>query len=157
MDPLGLSRKCSDGDGQKPDFYVGPAGPSATMRSTGYRYMRYLDDDGTVNKWAPKAIDSRSAPASYIGFEKYSSSAEAKSAFQIAPEWSDARLRGSFDTLQLYENGVPQVRVPYWEGDRIASKLEPFAEAYPQYGRGGAQQLHADNRIINFDQIDIID
>lgn len=127
------------------------------MPSTAYRYMRYLDDDGSVNKWAVKTLESKSAPASYVGFEKYNTSAEAKNAFQIAPEWSDARLRGTFDTLQLYEGGVPQARVPYWAGGKMAPKVEPFARAYPEYGTGGAVQLHADNRIIKFDDVDIIE
>lgn len=58
--------------------------------------------------------------------------------------------------MQLYESGVPQVRVPGWAGDTDKSKLEPFAEAYPKYGDGAAVQLHADRRDVVFDQVDIL-
>ncbi len=151
----------------KPDFYVGPSGPDSTLPSTGYRYMRYENDDGTVNKFAPMTIQNKSAPTTYFGFEKYDTGIEARKAFQVkGPEigpdanskgsWSDARLRGEFDTLQLFENKEVQARVPYWKGDDVKTKLEPFAEAYPQYGEGGAVQLHADSRKIDFDNVDIL-
>lgn len=68
----------------------------------------------------------------------------ARDKFQISPEWSDARMRGSFDTLQLYKNGEPTAFVPKWQGNNHPSQLEPFAEAYPEFGSGGAAQLHAD-------------
>ncbi|WP_444886997.1 hypothetical protein [Microbulbifer sp. JMSA008] len=128
--------------------------------------MRYKNDDGTVNKFAPMTIENKSAPTSYFGFEKYETGAQARDAFQIkGPEigpdangdgsWSDARLRGEFNTLQLYENGEVNARVPNWAGDQDKSKLEPFAEAYPEYGEGGAVQLHAKDKIIEFDKVDI--
>ncbi len=162
VDPFGLS--CKEG---KPDFYVGPSGPDATIASTGYRYMRYKDDNGKVNKFAPMTIENLSAPTTYFGFIKYNSGLEARDAFQIkgnefGPDengdgsWSDARLRGEFDTLQLFENGEVQARIPYWKGDTDETKLEPFAEAYTQYGDGGAVQLHADGRKIKFDSVEII-
>jgi hypothetical protein len=31
-----------------------------------------------------------------------------------------------------------------------------LAEAYLQYGKGGAAQLHADNQIIHFDSVKIL-
>jgi len=162
VDPFGLS--CKEG---KPDFYVGPSGPDATISSTGYRYMRYKDDNGKVNKFAPMTIENLSAPTTYFGFIKYNSGLEARDAFQIkgnefGPDengdgsWSDARLRGEFDTLQLFENGEVQARIPYWKADTDETKLEPFAEAYTQYGDGGAVQLHADGRKIKFDSVEII-
>ena len=70
--------------------------------------------------------------------------------------WSDGRLRGEFDTLQLYDNGEVQARVPNWAGDTDKSKFEPFADAYPEYGSGGADQLQADGRKIDFDKVDIL-
>lgn len=77
----------------------------------------------------------------------------------IAPldkSWSDGRLRAEFDTLQLYVNGVPQVRTPRMFGDRPRALLEPFTKTYPEYGQDNVQQLHAKNRVINFDKIDIL-
>lgn len=70
--------------------------------------------------------------------------------------WSDGRLSTEFDTLQLYENGVPQVRTPRMFGDRPGAPLEPFTKAYPEYGLGNVQKLHAVNRVINFDKFDIL-
>ncbi len=109
VDPLGLS-KC------KPDLYVGPDGPSATMPSSAYRYMNSSDS------YAAKTMESKSAPLSYFGYAKYKTGSEARDAYQIFYEkgnvksWSDARLLGEFDTLQLYNNGVPQVKVPLANG-----------------------------------------
>ena len=37
---------------------MGPSGPDSTLPSTAYRYMRYKNDDGTINEWAQKAIDN---------------------------------------------------------------------------------------------------
>ncbi|MBK8188088.1 MAG: EndoU domain-containing protein [Cellvibrio sp.] len=152
---------------ERPDFYVGPLGPEQTLPATGYRYMRLFNDDGTVNEYALKTLDNDEAPVSFFGFEKYDSGIEAREAFQVrGPEfvtpldpelsWSDARLRGDFDTLQLYENGEITAFVPKWKGNTDPSKLEPFAEAYPQYGQGGAWQLHADNQVIKFDNVEIL-
>ncbi|WNO11135.1 RHS repeat-associated core domain-containing protein [Teredinibacter sp. KSP-S5-2] len=168
IDPFGLCKEQGDKPARKkPDFYVGPAGPEATLPSTGYRYMRYKDDDGKVNKFAPMTVENKSAPTTYFGFEKYDTGTEARDAFQVkGPEigsdhtgegsWSDARLRGEFDTLQLYENGEPLVRVPYMYGDTDKTQLEPIAEAYPEYGKGGAAQLHAEGKVIQFDKVDIL-
>ncbi|MGU0056461.1 hypothetical protein ACVXG7_15465 [Enterobacter hormaechei] len=77
---------------------------------------------------------------------KYKSAHEARDAYQIFYEkgnpdsWSDARLLGEFDTLQLYKNGVPQVQVPLANGGR-GPGYELFTSAYPEYGKGGALQL----------------
>nr|WP_268802292.1 RHS repeat-associated core domain-containing protein [Xenorhabdus khoisanae] len=158
VDPYGLAGGVGN-KGEppsKPDFYVGPDGPSATLPSTGYRHMKYLEKDGSVNEWVTPTMNNKSAPVSWFGFKKYSTGSEARDAFQIAPEWSDARLRGTFDTLQLYKDGKPTAFVPKWEGNSHPTKLEPFAAAYPQYGKGGAVQLHADNQVIHFDSVKIL-
>ncbi|HMY39637.1 MAG TPA: hypothetical protein PK011_09945, partial [Marinagarivorans sp.] len=146
-----------------PDFYVGPAGPESTLQGTGYRYMRLYNDDGTVNKYALVTLDTNAAPVTYFGFEKFESGAAARDAFQIkGPElgdsWSDARLVGTFDTLQIFDaKGTPTVRHPYFAGDDISTgKIEPFTEAYPQYGKGGVEQLTADRQEIKFNKLDIL-
>jgi len=161
VDPWGLCK-------QKPDFYVGPDGPGSTMPSTAYRYVRYLNDDGTLDKWVPGLLETKKAPVTYFGFEKFETGKIARDAFQIkGPDkvdptlpadisWSDARIRGTFDSLQLYENGTPQVRHPRMFGDKIGAPLEPFTSAYPQYGRGGVEQMHAEKRVINFDEVNIL-
>ncbi|MFJ5240111.1 RHS repeat-associated core domain-containing protein [Pseudomonas neuropathica] len=151
----------------KPDFYVGPSGPDSTMPSTGYRYMRYQHDDGTVDTRALGTLKTKSAPVTYAGFEKFDTGSEARKAFQVkGPEvgpdsngkgsWSDARLRGEFDTLQLYVDGKPDARTPFWKGDEDKTKLEPFADAYPEYGDGGAQQIHTNSRVIHFDKVEVL-
>lgn len=149
MDPWGLS-KC------RPDFYVGPEGPKATMPSTAYRHMKYMEPDGSINKFVPTTLESKAAPVTYFGFDKYASGSAARDGFQIAPAWSDARMRGTFDTLQLYKNGKPTAFVPKWDGNTHPTKVEPFAAAYPEYGKGGAVQLHADGQVINFNSIEIL-
>ena len=166
MDLWGLSRECSGKT--KPDFYVGPAGPGATMPSTAYRYVRYLNDDGSLDKWVPGLIETKKVPVTYFGFEKFYTGKAARDAFQIkGPDkvdptlpadvsWSDARIRGTFDTLQLYENGTPQVRHPRMFGDEVGAPLEQFTNAYPQYGKGGVEQMHAEKLEITFDKIDIL-
>uniref|UniRef100_UPI001965A71A RHS repeat-associated core domain-containing protein n=2 Tax=Erwinia amylovora TaxID=552 RepID=UPI001965A71A len=148
VDPLGLS-KC------KSDFYVGPAGASATMPSTAYRYMS--------TKFSSQTMERKSAPLSYFGYTKYKTGHEARDAYQIFYEkgnpdsWSDARLLGEFDTLQLYKNGVPQVKVPLANGDK-GPGYELFTSAYPQYGKGGALQLLPAEKgySVFFDKISIL-
>ena len=128
-------------------FYVGPDG--TTVPATGYRYMH--------SKYAPLTMEKMSAPLSYFGFEKFNSSSLAASRFQILrPDWSDVRLRGRFDTLQLFdENGVFNARVPFADGGR-ASFLEPFANFYPEstHGIGNARQLVPKFDInVNFNEL----
>ena len=72
------------------------------------------------------------------------------------PAWSDGRLRLEFNTLQLYENGKPNVFVPYSHGG-AGTDLEPLTTSYPEYGKGGAQQLIPSETInIKADQVDIL-
>ncbi|ETS33643.1 hypothetical protein BB987_14855 [Photorhabdus temperata] len=159
VDPFGLVG-CSGAKPNpqsKPDFYVGPAGPSVTMPSTAYRYMN------SESPYAAQTIASKSAPLSYFGYTKYKTGHEARDAYQIFYEkgnpdsWSNARLRGEFDTLQLYKNGVPQVKVPLASGGKGPS-YELFTSAYPQYGKGGALQLLPVEKgySVSFDKIRII-
>ncbi|WP_240041965.1 RHS repeat-associated core domain-containing protein, partial [Aeromonas media] len=154
----------------KPDFYVGPSGPDSTLPSTGYRYDRYLNDDGSLYKYGQDAINTGEARLSYFDFDKLDTGDQVTEAFQIrAPKhvtmndpdksWSDGRLRIKFDTLQLYdESGVPRVEVPRSHGGK-GPDLEPFTEAYPEYGKGGARQLvpNTDESLyIKADAIDIL-
>lgn len=154
IDPLGLCKKQS-----KPDFYVGPSGPESTLPATGYRYMRYLNDDGTVNKYVQQTIETKQAPGSYFGFDSFSTGKAARNGFQIrGPEfgnsWSDARLKGTFDTLQLYKDGVSNAKVPLAYGGN-GPGLEPFTSVYPEYGTGGAQQLVTD-QMIYFTKVEVL-
>ena len=153
----------------KPDFYVGPAGPSATVPSTAYRYERYLNDDGTEYAWGQHMINNKEGQVTYFGFEKYDTGLEAGEAFQVKQlrhtnpldpsdtSWSDTRIRGEFDTLQLFDqNGNLNARTPRAFGDKLGAPSETFTEAYPQYGVGGAQQVHADRAVIKFDKVDVL-
>ena len=158
IDPLGLAGGIGNkGEYCKPDFYVGPAGSSATMPSKAYRYMN------SQSEWSAATLENKTAPLSYFGYTKYGSGKEARDAYQIFYEkgnpasWSDARLLGEFDTLQLYKNGVPQVKVPLANGGK-GPELELFTSAYPQYGKGGAVQLLPveKNLPVTFDKVTII-
>ena len=154
VDPFGLAPCGLTG---KADFYVGPAGPAATMRSIAYRYMN------SSGPYAAKIMTSKSAPLSYFGFTKYKTGSEARDAYQIFYEkgnnksWSDARLLGEFDTLQLYKGGVPQVKVPLANGGS-GPGYEVFTSAYPQYGKGGAVQLLPTNKgySVLFDKVSVL-
>ncbi|WP_237613853.1 RHS repeat domain-containing protein, partial [Pseudomonas syringae] len=151
----------------KPDFYVGHSGPDSTMPSTGYRYIRYKNDDGTLNEYGQDTIRLKEAPVTYAGFEKHETGKSARNAYQVkGPEvgpdangpgsWSDSRIRAEFDTLQLYVDGKPEARVPFWKGDSDKTRLEPTTEAYKEYGDGNAQQVHLDRRTVKFDRVDIL-
>ncbi len=152
----------------KADFYVGVDGPEDTLPATGYRYDRYKNDDGTDNKWGQQTLETQEGRATYIGFDKYDTGKDARNAFQVkGPEhvdstnpkdssWSDGRIRSEFDTLQLYENGKPQARVPDRLGDTQKGAPEPITEAYPEYGSGGAHQLHVDGKILQYDRSEVI-
>ncbi|MDQ1816067.1 hemagglutinin repeat-containing protein [Massilia sp. CCM 9210] len=139
-----------------PDYYVNSSG--IALPATGYRYM----DSGS--KYAAQTIATMSAPLSYFGSVKLDSGAAVRDAFQIFYEpgnpasWSDGRLLGTFDTLQLFgPNGVVNARVPMSLGDKGPS-LEPFTSAYPQYGAGGAAQLlpAARGTVVKFDSIVVL-
>ncbi len=149
IDPLGLCKKQS-----KPDFYVGPNGDA--LPSTAYRYMD--------SKWASSVMASKEARLSYFGFNKYNTGAEARDGFQIFYEpgnpdsWSDARLEGKFDTLQLFDkSGNPLVRVPMEYGD-TGTIPEPITRCYPQFGKGGAVQLVPKDKMMNvkFDSVTLL-
>ncbi|WP_194212706.1 hypothetical protein, partial [Streptococcus ruminantium] len=124
----------------KTDFYVAPDG--TTLPATGYRYMD--------SKYAKQTMESMQAPGSYVGFTKFDSARQVQDAYQISPIWSDAKLRGEFDTLQIIDN----VYIPKEAGD-TGTLLEPITSYYPQYGKGGYPQLKTDS-MINFDKLDII-
>ena len=124
----------------KADFYVTPDGN--VIPTTGYRYMD--------SRYAEQTMESMSAPGSYFGFEKFDSSSAARDAFQVSPEWSDCRLRGEFDTLQV----IDDMYVPLESGGK-GPGLEPFTRSYPEFGAGGAQQYKYDG-IIHFDDVTII-
>jgi hypothetical protein len=102
------------------------------------------------SKYAEQTMKSMSAPGSYFGFEKYESAAEAQRAFQIAPEWSDCKLRGEFDTLQIIDKSY----VPTTKGN-TTNIPEPITVSYPEYGAGGVQQLKVDS-VIKFRDVTII-
>mgnify|MGYP000853543223 CR=1 FL=1 len=85
---------------------------------------------------------------------------EKKIKFPNDPElsWSDAAVRGTFDTLQLYDNatGKLKVRIPYTFGD-TGKDLEPFTESYPEYGQGGElQMIPIEKMIIKYDRLDLL-
>jgi len=148
---------------RKTDFYVGLDGSSSTLLATAYRY---LDSKAYV-----ETKKNMIGNLSYFGFKKFDTTYQARDAFQIKydyynqndPElsWSDAAVRGTFDTLQLYDNatGKLKVRIPYTFGD-TGKDLEPFTESYSEYGQGGElQMIHLrwdEDLIIKYDRLDIL-
>lgn len=115
------------------------------------------------SSFAERTQESMQAPLSYFGFEKYDTGKDSRDAFQIFYEegnpgsWSDARLRGEFDTLQLYDRewGM-RVRVPREAGDK-GYMLEPFTEYYPDFGRGNTRQLvPRDPMKVKFKKVDLL-
>ena len=124
----------------KPDFYVDPDG--RTLPSTAYRYMD--------SKYAEQTMKTMEAPGSYIGLSKFDSASKVQDAYQISPAWSNAKLRGEFDTLQIMDN----VYVPKEAGD-TGKVLEPITSYYPEYGKGGYPQLKT-NSVIEFKKVDLI-
>ena len=124
----------------KPYFYVAPDG--RTLPSTAYRYMD--------SKYAEQTMKTMEAPGSYIGLSKFDSASKVQDAYQISPAWSNAKLCGEFDTLQIMDN----VYVPKEAGD-TGKVLEPITSYYPEYGKGGYPQLKT-NSVIEFKKVDII-
>lgn len=61
------------------------------------------------SKCAKQTFESNSALGSYFGFDKFDTAKEAREALQIYPEWSDAKLEGEFDTLQI----IDDISIPY--------------------------------------------
>lgn len=120
----------------KTDFYVKPNGDA--IPATGYRYINSKYEDITR--------ESMTVPGSkngnYVAFERFDSSSEVRNAYQISPNWSDAGVRGEFDTLQVIDN----IHVPTTLGN-TTDVLEPITSAYPEFGSGGAQQLMTNNEI----------
>ena len=126
--------------GRKADFYVTPSGD--VVPATGYRYM----DSGRAND----AIISGEQYTTYIGFKKYDSASQVKDAFQIADSWSDCKVRGEFDMLQV----IDDLYVPTTKGNTTAIP-EPITFSYPEYGKGGEHQLRVD-KVIKFTNVDFI-
>ncbi len=46
--------------------------------------------------------------------------------------------------------------IRFRKGDTDISKLEPYTEAYPKYGKGNQTQLHADDRLIEFNDVRVL-
>ena len=145
---------------RKTDFYVGPDGASSTLPATAYRY---LDSKAYV-----ETKKNMTGNLSYFGFKKFDAAYQARDGFQIKydyynqnnPElsWSNAAVRGTFDTLQLYDNttGKLKVRIPYTFGD-TGKDLEPFTDSYLEYGQGGElQMIPIEKMIIKYDKLDLL-
>ena len=103
------------------------------------------------SEYAEETMRTMQAPGSYFGFNKYDTAAEARDAYQIAPEWCDSRLRGEFDTLQVIDG----MYVPKSRGG-TGPDLEPFATSYPEHGKGGAQQFMYEGT-IKFNKVDLLE
>ena len=138
-------------------------GASSTLPATAYRY---LDSKAYV-----ETKKNMTGNLSYFGFKKFDAAYQARDGFQIKYDyynqndpycsWSNAVVRGTFDTLQLYDNttGKLKVRIPYTFGD-TGKDLEPFTESYPEYGQGGELQMIRlrwdEDLIIKYDRLDIL-
>jgi hypothetical protein len=128
---------------KRPDFYVKPNGD--IIPATGYRYM------DSSHFYTTKI--NMTAPGSYIDFEKFESASSVRNAYQISPKWSDAKLRGEFDVLQL----VDDLYVPKTFGDK-GKYLEPITVSYPEFGTGGYAQLKVDaDFIIKLNEVKLLE
>jgi hypothetical protein len=136
----------------KPDFYVSPKGE--TLPTTGYRYSDSRFADSTHKNMASPGTPQ----GHYIGFEKLDSASQVQDKYQVSKDWSDSKVRGEFDTLQLYdqENGKWKANVPTGRGNTLEFP-EPYTKTYPEYGKGGYQQYVTDPNIpITYDKVEII-
>ena len=124
----------------KADFYVKPNGE--LVPSTGYRYM---DSNNAL-----EAIRDGKQYTTYFGVDKFDSAKDAQSAFQVSQRWSDCRVRGEFDTLQV----VDEIYVPTTFGN-TTDVLEPIAVSYPAFGKGGAKQYRVD-KVVEFSEVEKI-
>ena len=127
--------------GRRPDFYVTPNGD--VIPATGYRYMS--------SSGASDVLRNGKQYTTYFGFDKFDSAKKAREAFQISYSWSDCKVRGAFDTLQV----IDDMYVPTTFGN-TTTVPEPFAISYPEYGEGGAQQFRVD-KVVEFLEVKIIE
>ena len=121
----------------KADFYVKPNGE--LVPSTGYRYM---DSNNAV-----EALRDGKQYTTYFGVDKFDSAADVQDAFQVSPEWSDCKVRGEFDTLQV----VDEIYVPTTLGN-TTDVLEPITVSYPEFGKGGVKQYRVD-KVVEFSEV----
>jgi hypothetical protein len=93
---------------------------------------------------------------SYFGFEKINSPAKVQDRYQILPQWNNAKVRGEFDTLQLFDaNGNLNAKVPLSNGNK-GLVPEPFANSYSKetHGNGGGTQMIPKiNQQINYNNV----
>lgn len=103
------------------------------------------------SKYAEQIFKTKRAPGSYFSFDKFNTGSEARNALQISPDWSDARLRGEFDTLQI----IDDIHIPLERGG-VGPKLEPITRSYPEFGTGGYTQVKTSSNII-FDELKLLE
>ncbi|MCF7957145.1 MAG: RHS repeat-associated core domain-containing protein [Phycisphaerae bacterium] len=131
-------------------FYATPDG--TLVPATGYRYMD--------SKYFQVTSQNMEAPLSYFSTSKFPTGSSARDGLQIFYEkgnpysWSDARLVGKFDTLQLItKEGNAFIKIPL-ENQDIGRYLEPFTRYYPEYGIGGHPQYLPINKVnVTFEEV----
>ncbi len=126
--------------GRRPDFYVAPNGD--VIPATGYRYMS--------SSGASDALRNGKQYTTYFGFDKFDSAKKAREAIQISYSWSDCKVRGAFDTLQV----IDDMYIPTTFGN-TTTVPEPFAISYPEYGEVSVQQFRVD-KVVEFLEVKII-
>ncbi len=127
--------------------------------------MRYLNYDGTPERFLERSLKINLCQLLILFSKKIERGSAILDAFYIKSlypnnslegSWSDGRLRGKFNTLKPHENGVPQDKVPRMFSNKGGTPLEPFTEAYPEYGKGGVKSLIAEKKIVIFDEVKIL-
>ena len=95
----------------KPDFYVSPDG--RILSSTAYRYMD--------SKYSEQTMRTMEVPRSYIGLSKFDLASKMQDAYQISPAWSNAKLRGEFDILQIMCMFLrkPEIQEKFWSQSHL--------------------------------------
>ena len=99
---------------------------------------------------AAGALTNGEQYTTYVGFEELDSAAQVQNSYQVAPVWSDCKVRGEFDTLQV----IDDLYIPTTRGN-TTNILEPLAVSYPEYGSGGGYQMRVDSN-VKFNNVTII-
>lgn len=68
------------------------------------------------SKYAEQTMRTMEAPRSYIGLSKFDLASNMQDAYQISPAWSNVKIRGEFDILQIMYTFLrkPEIQEKFW-------------------------------------------
>lgn len=84
-----------------------------TLPSTFYHHMD--------SKYAEQTMRIMEAPRSYIGLSKFDLASKMQEAYQISPAWSNVKIRGEFDILQIMCMFLrkPEIQEKFWSQSHL--------------------------------------